>query len=326
MTRIALRIATLAVALGLGLGWAAPAPSRADDQPKDEALDRILEKIDVAPPDDARADNPKKDETPAPKAPKSDDARPAEPRKPDAAAKPSGDVSTKDEAIDSLLEKLGEAEEKPAAPGKPAPKPSGDAKEDEPPQPGEAPKPDQPAPDALKGRDRATDEHLEELIGRRHRKPQDDRDAGALSQSIKQMREVEKRLAQPDTGEETRKKQQEIVKELDRVLEQCRVIRVKGGKPDKSGEKPKPGEKQPGSSSNGTGTNPGEGQKGNTQPKPPKNDKNPRHDKDPWGHLGPEEQAEKDNSFAERPLPGKESLVDRYYLSISKKTLAPPEK
>ena len=36
------------------------------------------------------------------------------------------------------------------------------------------------------------------------------------------MREVEERLGKPDTGEETRKKQTEIVKNLEQLIEQMR--------------------------------------------------------------------------------------------------------
>ena len=230
--------------------------------------------------------------------------------------KPSGEVAPKDEAIDSILEKLGETKETPDAAGKPARPPAGGPKDDEPPAPGDAPRPDQPKPESLKGRDKTIDERLEELTGRKRKDPHRDEDSGMLADSIKQMREVEKRLSQPDTGEETRKKQQEILKKLDQVLEQVRIIRVKGQ------GKPQPGDKQqPGSKSNEPGSQAGEGQMANSKPKMPKKpDKG--NGKDPWGQLPPDLQVDKANSFGEQALPGKESLVNRYFESVAKKAAA----
>ena len=293
----------------LCLGWALP--GRADDPPKDEALDRILEKIDAPSPDAPKADAGAKPDAPRPDAPRAEDAKPkAE------APGPSGEVAPKDEAIDSILEKLGETKDAPDSAGKPAPKPAGGPKEDEPPTPGDAPKPDQPKPESLKGRDKTIDERLEELTGRKRKDPHRDEDSGMLADSIKQMREVEKRLSQPDTGEETRKKQQEILKKLDQVLEQVRIIRVKGQ------GKPQPGDKpQPGSKSNEPGSQAGEGQMANTKPKLPKKpDKG--NGKDPWGQLPADLQVDKANSFGEQALPGKESLVNRYFESVAKKAAA----
>src|SRR5436190_1785351 len=51
---------------------------------------------------------------------------------------------------------------------------------------------------------------------------------GPLSEVEKQMREVEQRLVKPDTGEETRNKQGEIVKKLDNVLQQLQRMRGQG--------------------------------------------------------------------------------------------------
>ena len=72
------------------------------------------------------------------------------------------------------------------------------------------------------------------------------------------MRDVEERLNQPDTGEETRKKQNQIVKNLDKLIEQIKnspsqsqaMRMIREGK--KPGDQPgaKPGN-QPGSMANG---------------------------------------------------------------------------
>jgi len=291
--------ATSAALLAAAFGWSAQALAR--DEPKDDALDQILEKIDAKPAEPKDAPRPGGDASAAKAKP------PAE--------KPVGEVAPRDEAIDSLLEKLGETEETPAPKERPAPKPKDG---DEPPRPGEAPKPEE-----LKGQDKPIDERLEELTGRKKKKPGQQGDgSGPLSETIKQMREVEKRLGEPDTGEETRKKQAEIVKKLDSVLEQLRAVEMKPtkGKP-KPGEM-KPGGKQPGSKpgeGSMAGNNPGKGQPGNAKPKPPVDKKPSPSEKNVWGHLTAADQIEKDNAFQERALPTKESLIDRYYLSVAKK-------
>ena len=294
--------ATTAALLAAAFGWSAQALAR--DDPKDDALDQTLEKID------ARTADPKE----APKAGCGDAPAPAAKGKP-AAEKPLGEVAPKDEAIDSLLEKLGETVETPAPKERTAPKPK---EGDEPPKPGDAPKPDE-----LKGQDKTIDERLEERTGRKKKKPdQQGEGSGPLSETIKQMREVEKRLGEPDTGEETRKKQAEIVKKLDSVLEQLRSVEMKPGK-----GKPKPGEMKPGGKQPGSkpgegsmaGSQPGKGQQGNTKPKPPGDKKPSPSEKNVWGHLTAADQIEKDNAFQERALPTKESLIDRYYLSVAKK-------
>src|SRR4029079_1263025 len=83
---------------------------------------------------------------------------------------------------------------------------------------------DKPAPGELKGQVKDLDEHLEELLGRRKKKKEQEEEDGnsPLGKVVKEMREVEGRLGKPDTGEETRKKQAEIVKNLDGLIEQMR--------------------------------------------------------------------------------------------------------
>ena len=95
---------------------------RADEPaaPKDDALDRLLEKIEKpAPPPSAKPEaEPARGEAEKSK---------AEGEKPrgDGEKKPAGDVAPKDQALDNLLEKLGESRDAPAAPderrGRPMP-------------------------------------------------------------------------------------------------------------------------------------------------------------------------------------------------------------
>ena len=125
------------------------------------------------------------------------------------------------------------------------------------------------------------DDLLEEKTGRKPKKPkkegqgqgqgqrkEGEEGGGPLGELIKQMREVEDRLGKPDTGAETRKKQTEIVKNLDTLLEQIRnspsqgqaMRMMRGGQ--KPGGPPQPGQgNQPGATNQGTGV---------TRPTPPK--------------------------------------------------------
>ena len=54
----------------------------------------------------------------------------------------------------------------------------------------------------------------------------------------------------------------------------------------------------------------------------PENKRSTAGGKDAWGHLPPELRQEMDNVFKEDPLPSREELIRRYYLSVSQKNLA----
>jgi hypothetical protein len=302
----------------------------ADDPPKkDDALDRLLEKLDESPAPPA----------PGAKAEKPDAAKPdpapakADPTKAKPAGedeKAPGDVAPKDQALDSLLEKLGETKDRPDARderrpgGRPMPdkdQGEGEAKGKEP----MPPKTDQPDPGDLTGRDKNIDERLEELTGRkRKKKGQDEEESGPLSQVIKEMREVEQRLGKPDTGDETRKKQTEIVKNLDQLIEQLKnaSAQMKGQKKTRlvNMPGPKPGSQQPGQT---PGTNPGHAP--NMKPAKPDGKHALVNGKDEWGHLPPELRQEMNNVEREVMLPSMEELIKRYYLSVSKKSLVREE-
>lgn len=289
MTMIPIRLAAFAVTLAAVLCWSPAAP--AQDAPKDDALDNLLNKIEA---------------TPGPDAPES---------------RPSGEVAPKDQALDNLLEKLGETKEAPTSAGKPAAPPA-----DEP-----APAPSPPGPDRpreeLKGEAKELDEHLEELTGRKPKKPPQQGEAksgGPLDEVIKKMREVEQRLGQPDTGEQTRQKQEEIVKALDSVLEQLRMMQGQGqGKPmirtvraDNPQPGNQPGQNQPGAMAGGAPRTP---------PQRPEDKPATYNAKDEWGHLPPDLKTEMDNISHEKPLPKKQELISRYYISVAKKSLSREE-
>jgi len=298
------RSLTLAALLALPPAWCAPASAQDAPAPKDDALDGLLKKIEEKGKDAKPADKP----APAPEK--------------DAGGKTSGEVSGKDKDLDSLLEKLGTTEDKPS----PDDKRGGAGGRDEPPPPDkpgqgkEKDKDKKPDPNELSGKDRDLDEHIGELAGKRRKKNDRDKgeDGGPLSQVIKEMREVEQRLGKTDTGEETRKKQGQIVKQIETMIEQARSSSSRSkGKPRPG--KPQPGE-QPGQQLSG---NPGTtgGNAPFTKPLKPNAKASALAGKDEWGHLPPELRQEMENVFKEEPLRSREELIRRYYLSVSKKAL-----
>lgn len=247
----------------------------------------------------------------------------------DGSTKPPSDVAPKDKALDNLLEKLGEAEDKPSRDersrgGAPTP----DEKEKE---PGKGQDKDQnkerqpagknakPEVDPLTGKAKDLDEHLEELTGKRRKKKGDGEDgSGPMSDVVKQMRDVEQRLGKEDTGEETRKKQQQIVKNLEQLIEQMRSSSSQSqGRPRTVAMKPgqKPGDK-PGQTPGTTG-----GNAPMTKPQKPTDRRSLAGGKDAWGHLPPELRQEMDNVSNEDYLPARQDLIERYYNALAKKAV-----
>lgn len=299
------RSLTLAALLALPPAWQAPASAQDAAAPKDDALDGLLKKIED------------KDKSAKPA------DQPAAAGEKAAEGKPPGEVSGKDKDLDSLLEKLGTTEDKPA----PDEKRGGAGGHDE------SPPPDKPGqgqdkdkdkktdPNDLSGKDKDLDEHIGELAGKRRKKNDRDKgeDGGPLSQVIKEMREVEQRLGKTDTGEETRKKQGQIVKQIETMIEQARSSsRRSKGKPRPG--KPQPGGQQPGQQVSGDPGTTG-GNAPFTKPLKPTAKASVLGGKDEWGHLPPELRQEMENVFKEEPLRSREELIRRYYLSVSKKAL-----
>lgn len=320
------RSLTLAVLLSLPFAWAPLALAQDAATPKDDALDRLLNKLE---------------EKESQSAPKAADAKPAS----DAAGagkasaksegKPSDAVGGKDKALDSLLEKLGATDDKPTSDDKPRSEPGGAGGASEPGDPaaekagqeqdqdqGKGKKAD---PNALSGKAKDLDEHLEELTGKRRKKDRkkEGEEGGPLSQVVKEMREVEERLGKPDTGEETRKKQGQIIKQIETLIEQARTStsqsrgKTKPGKPSKPGQQSGPPQDTAGT----TG-----GQAPNARPRKRTDHKSLAGGRDPWGHLPAEERQEMANIFKEEPLPSRQDLIKRYYLAVSKKSLTRGEK
>ncbi|MHC5543911.1 hypothetical protein ACYOEI_37260, partial [Singulisphaera rosea] len=308
------------LAVALSLAWASMAVAQDGGKPKDDALDSRLEKLDDT---KTPVDTKSTDDSKAPQSGAADEKsvpadkseRKSEPSTGPAGEgeKASGEVAPKDKDLDSLLEKLGETPDAPSPDDRPK---GGQGPGESPPMPGES------KPDELSGKSKDLDEHLEELTGRKPKKKKDgDGDGegkGPLSDIIKQMREIEERLGKPDTGEETRKKQAEVVKKFDTLIEQVRQSSSqsqskKKSMSMKSGSQPgsKPGSENPGAMARGAP---------NTKPLKPNEKRSTAGGKDEWGHLPADLRQELENIFKEEALSSRSDLVRRYFLSLSKKS------
>jgi hypothetical protein len=319
--------AVLAVAC---LGWASL--GLAQDAPKDDALDNLLRKLE----DKQKADSntagqpttegkPKTEGQPTTEGKPKTEGQPATEGKPktegqpksSTPGRPSGSLAPKDQALDSLLEKLGETQDVPDTEGRPGqPGPGGLT----PPTPG-PPAPGQPDPNALNGKAKDLDEHLEELTGRIRKKNDQDQEgqgSGPLADVIKQMRDVEQRLGKPDTGEETRQKQEQIVRKLDQVIEQIR--NSPGRQQGRMRTEVRQAGNRPGGQQGGPGAQGNNGQGvGPQRPANPNNKSTVANDKDAWGHLPEELRQAMENVFKEEPLPDRRDWISRYYISVNKK-------
>jgi hypothetical protein len=305
-----------AIATALVLGWALAGLAQGTAKPKDGDLDDLLKKIDDAS---------------KPKA-----TSPSEPSKP-------GGVAPKDKDLDDFLDKIGEEKDKPSADGKP-PESAGSASDDMKPDQkggkGDKSKKDQSSKggdsakpkkdDGLTGDDKDLEEHLtgadrkkqqrnRQGQGQGQRGQKQGEEDGPLGDLIKQMREVEQRLGKPDTGEETRQKQTQIVKRLDGLIEQMRLVRSQS-QMMRMMRQNQQGQQQGQQATN----NPQEGV-GLQKPATPRPKSVLALDKNAWGHLPPSLRDEMDNVSKEAPLPQKDDLIKRYYLSVAKKSLSREE-
>ena len=349
------RIVAALLAAGLALAFAAPQAARAQDpKPTADELEKLLEKIEKKEkietpkeagkePEKAKPAEPAKDQekkAEKPKLPgepasskedsldkmlekleakeKADAARDkAKPADKDKGQKP-GEVAPKDAELDKLLEGLGQTKDAPSPEDK---KPGGQGDGPPPPQG------DQPRPEDLKGGEKDLDKELERITGKkekpknqRQRKAEDE--TGPLGQVIKEMRDVEERLGKPDTGEATRKKQTEIVKNLDQLIEAMKnapsqsmaMKMMKGGKkpggpPQQPGQ---PGE-QPGAMAQGPPpSKPGDPNKKTTLPD--------GLVKSIWGQLPSQFRDEMGNVSSEHPLPTRAELIKLYYMALGNKS------
>jgi hypothetical protein len=230
----------------------------------------------------------------------------------------SGSLAPKDQAIDDLLGKLGETKDEPARDDRPR---------------NQGPGAGQPPPerksgekDAAKlgGKDKEIDDRLEEIAGRRRKKPRgdDDERSGPIGEMIKEMRDVEQRLGKPDPSEDTQAKQKQIVKRIETLIEQVRQSGSAAGKltmrrRQQQGNQPgqQPGD-QPGARAQGAGL---------MKAAKPTSQHSTAGGKGIWGHLPEELRQVMDNISKEDALGSKEEMISQYFLSVGKGKLVREE-
>ncbi len=317
----------LSVMVALAFVGGRAAWSQQTDKSKDDALDSLIERL--AKPKDAVSDNSTVREQSKPStgsrsaakdgdgtsAPRSKTAaKAAEKTASDQSSKPaakklgSGSVAPKDQELDSLLEKLGESKNAPAAEDRPSGGPGAEG-------PKEGARPDKPGQPKLGGKDKEIDDRLEEYTGRRKKRAADDgKRSGPVGEIIKEMRDVEERLGKPDTGGDTQNRQKQIVKRIETMIEQ---VRQSGG--SSMGFRVRR-VRQPGQQGQQPGDQTGALARGAPPMKPakPTTDHSTAGSKEVWGHLPAELQQVMENSFKEVDLPTKTELISRYFLSVGK--------
>ena len=226
-----------------------------------------------------------------------------------------GTVAPRDQAIDDLLEKLGETRDAPA----PEDRPRNHAA-DEPKEPSRGEK---PSPAKLGGKDKDIDDRLEEYAGRKKKRPaSDEQRNGPIGEIIKEMRDVEQRLGKPDPSEDTQNKQKQILRRIDTLIEQAKQSGSSGGRlVMRRGRRPgqQPGQQE--------GDQPGALARGAPPMKPakPTSQHSTAGGKDIWGHLPEELRQVMENSFKEAGLGSKEEMISRYFLSVGKGKLVREE-
>jgi hypothetical protein len=244
-------------------------------------------------------------------------AAPDEPGKPTTPkSSEAGKVSPKDQALDELLGKLGETKDEPTPEDRPR---NG--------RPGEGPPPPSGAEksraDQLGGKDKDLDERLEELTGRKKKRPSSDQErSGPVGEMIKEMRDVEQRLGKPDPSEDTQKKQKQIVKRIEAMIEQAKQSGSSGGRLVIR-RIPKPGQ-QPGQQPGDQTGAQGRGVQA-MKPAKPTSQHSTANGKDVWGHLPDGLKQMMEAAFKETPLESKQELIKRYFLSVGKGKLVREE-
>ncbi len=219
-----------------------------------------------------------------------------------------GSVAPKDQAIDDLLEKLGETKETPAPDERPRGQGAGEPKDKSPDQtPGQA---------KLGGKDKDIDERLEEYTGRKKKRPPgDEQRTGAIGEIIKEMRDVEQRLGKPDPTADTQNKQKQIVKHIETLIEQARQSGSSGSRLvlRRVRQPGQPGGQQPGDQQGALARGAPA-----TKPLKPTSQHSTASGKEVWGHLPEELRQVMENSFKESGLTSKAELISRYFLSVGK--------
>jgi hypothetical protein len=153
---------------------------------------------------------------------------------------------------------------------------------------------------------------------------------------VKQMKAAQTRLKEGDTGSETRGIQQQVVRDLEKLID---AASRQSGSPSRSSGKPQPGEKSPQNSENGSPTpsqagqragaegasakagGPAPGTRGGTSTRRPGQTKVVMPGersllREVWGHLPPAMREHVRVDFSETVLPAYDELVRRYFEAL----------
>jgi hypothetical protein len=318
---------TVAVALGLMFIGVAGLAAQESGKNKDEALDSLMEKLTghrdrVAPKSGKAAGAPEsprakgrsggspvgsKDASrPTPASDKTGKGATDKTKK--SSAPTASTVAPRDQAIDDLLEKLGESKDAPAPEERPRNQGA--------PRPEEPSRAEKPSPAKLGGKDKDIDERLEEYAGRKKKRPAaDDPGNGTIGEIVKEMRDVEQRLGKPDPSEDTQNKQKQIIRRIDTLIEQVRQSGSSGSRwvvrrVRRPGQQPgqQPGD-EPGALARGAPA---------MKPAKPTSQHSTAGGREIWGHLPAELREVMENSFKELGLKSMEEMINRYFLSVAK--------
>ena len=176
----------------------------------------------------------------------------------------------------------------------------------------------------LGGKDKEIDDRLEELAGRKRKRPHadDEERSGPIGEMIKEMRDVEKRLGKPDSGEDTQAKQKQIIKRIDTLIEQVRQSGSSAGRLTirrrrRQGNQPGQQEgDQTGALAQGARA---------MKPAKPTSQHSTAGGKGVWGHLPEELRQIMDNTLQGGAADSKAELISRYFLSVGKGKLVREE-
>ena len=241
--------------------------------------------------------------------PTDDESKPGDPKAPD----PGGlDESSSD--LDRLLEGM-------VGPRTDRPNAEGAAPEDAPDAPGAL---EDEAKDTLDGDDQVFDDYLRRLLGRidpdkqeGNPEGQSGAEGGPLADTMKKMREVEKRLSELDTGETTRERQEQIIRDFDQLLQQIRQQQQQQQQQQQPTKMAGQQQPQPGQNPSGESN----GQENGSPPRTPEQNPAMVNAKDSWGHLQDSLREVMGNVSRMMPLEQKRDLIERYFTSVAKRSV-----
>lgn len=163
-------------------------------------------------------------------------------------------------------------------------------------------------------------------------------DVNPLQQAIEEMRKAQQRIGKRDTGEETRKLQENVVSNLQMLIE--KIKQQSQSSPSSSGGSPMPSDDEsnqqnsqppePKPADNGQ-TRDDKSEESTDEPRDAENRKIGRltpgqMDKEVWGHLPPKLRQQLLNAWADKYLPKYDDLVRRYFESLAEEGRPTPKR